>query len=224
MLTPRLTGYLAVTQFLLTVAYCQQSNTSVSRRVKDGKISIQGVVISTADFEQAEATIRLLATMNVSNPDSLSFGLKTTDGKRYDCYIRPSAYPNNLELGDSVTVQGTGYHEQVANLSFYTIMGCRITAREPGPAKHVNLDGTIVEHKEFPASRLSNGLVYSGPSDSFTINVDGKNYSCFISHGGAEFKDYRPDDNLSVSGVLSNSEATSVDRCRVVSHQPAARK
>jgi len=205
-----------------------------AKTVKDGKVSIEGTVTALADFDLMEKSNLLRTTSGLGDLSYVGFDLKASDGTAYSCETALRTYPTEMQLGDTVTVQGNGSHTEAGGQSQnHKIEGCKIASRQPGPAKHVTILGTIVEHTDFPARHYGPGLPSGfsdkekaaflaattfGPSDSFQVESDGKVYSCLVTKRNPEFQNYRIGDKISIAGVLVSPDSLKVEACRVVSH------
>jgi hypothetical protein len=188
------------------------------QEVKDGKIAVAGTAtsISVYDYDDMLLAAQVGAALGVSGlPESRDFNLKGTDGLQYTCRMPSWAYPQELEIGDTVEIIGKASHTEENGIRSYKVNGCKLLKRKPGPAKHVVLEGIIIEHKQYPGDEIKR------PSDWFTVKADGRVYGCHIKHGGAQFKEYSQDDKIAISGVLNTPQSDTVDRCKVESRVAA---
>jgi hypothetical protein len=165
----------------------------------------------------------MIASMGMAPRGIVTFRVTGTNGIQYACDIKDLDYPKILEVGDTLKLQGKGSHQERAGVAEnYRIENCKVRDRRAGLAKHFVLDGTIVEHKDFPAGELlgrSDTFRPIGPSDTFLVNSDGKVYSCFVESGNREFRSYRQGDKITIAGVIADQDPLVVQRCRVESHE-----
>ncbi len=223
---------LFVSFFVITVCFslvfAADKNSQSPKTVKDGKVRVEGTVMSIVDIERAEALDRMRASMmrasiGMAPVGTVTFRVTGNNGIQYACDIPDADYPKVLQIGDTVTLKGNGNHQQSAGVAEnYRIQKCKVSDRRPILAKHVTLDGTMVEHRNFPPGAIlgSDDTFRSlGPSDTFQVKSDGKVYSCFVELGSREFRSYREGDKLTISGTIREHEPLVVQNCRVESHE-----
>jgi hypothetical protein len=217
-----LVSFVAVAFFFSSVLAADKMPSQ--KTVKDGRVNVEGVVTSLADIERAAARVRMTASTGMAPVGIVTFRVTGTNGVQYACDIKDEDYPKALRVGDTLKLRGTGNHQESAGVADnYRIEKCKVTDRRAGLAKHVTLDGTIVEHKDFSAGTPHLGPADTfrriGPSDTFRVNSDGKVYSCFVEGGNPEFRSYRQGDKITIAGVIADQDPLSVQGCRIESHE-----
>lgn len=184
------------------------------KHVKDGKLTVEATVVSLVDFETEIRFRQIIASTGGFSVDYYSFNVRATDGTPYACQVKTSEYPLQMLIGDHVTIEGVAMHTDDGVSTSRYISRCKITDRQPGPARIVTIAGVIREKQDFPGDPQ----LKDGPSESFKIESYGKAYTSFVRKAMPEFRDYRLGDKITVGGVLPTPDKLSIERCQVLSH------